>query len=215
MRGLRPLACLLVMLGGGAASAEGEYGPMVGGALIAAQGPERTEVAGLQAEMAFWYGPIGLGLEGARQWSFDEDGPRVATVAASARLLVFRQLVPSFLEPRDVELGFELQGLVERAWWENTTRDRAAVGYGVGIAVRLRGGSDDLSNLLAESRLFVRVVRGHAGLPDTAARGAMADDTDRATAVTIGLGAAFGGGKPGYIDRFRSRPLDTIAVPVR
>ena len=191
------------------AFAEGEYGPMVGGSVIGTTGEQ--EVAGVALELAFWHGRFGVAVEGSRQWGAEGNGgPRVAALGASARLLVYRQLVPSLFEPRDVELGFELQGIVERAWWESVAREPDPVSYGVGVAVRLRGGSDDdSSNLLAESRLFVRVMGSRESRTEIAARDAMGVSNARELTVIVGLGALWGGGQPSYVERFRPRPFDT------
>ena len=88
-------------------------------------------------------------------WRADDAAKRAAVLGASVRLLAFDTLVESLLEPRNVELGVELHGIVER--WIND--DDSSTRYGVGVALRLRGGSDyDMSNLIAESRFFVRVT---------------------------------------------------------
>jgi hypothetical protein len=211
----------LVGLSAARAGAEGEHGPMFGGAVIAAhyRGPGGdvagdTEVAGLQGELAFWHGPLGVAIEGSRQWTADADGPRVGAVAASLRALVYRQLVPALLEPRDVELGIELQGIAERSWWKNLARERDPVSYGVGLAIRLRGDTEHVAYLLAESRLFVRVLASRPAREDAIARGGMLGSPDRELAVTIGLGAAFGGGEPAYLERFRPHPEEP-EIPIR
>jgi len=102
--------------------------------------------------------------------------------------------------------------IAERAWW---SRDDQRDGYGVGAAIRMRGGSDwELSSLLAESRLFVRVMRARgAGIDAIARTGARAGEATAepgmdAITVTIGLGAAFGAGTPRYLERFRLHPFD-------
>lgn len=208
--GLLVALVALFALSAARAEAEGEHGPMFGGALIAAhyQGDPAgdTEVAGLQGELALWHGPLGVAIEGSRQWTAEADGPRVGAVAASLRALVYRQLVPAFLEPRDVELGIELQGIAERSWWKNLARERDPVSYGVGLAIRLRGDTEHVAYLLAESRLFVRVLASRPAREDAIARGGMLGGPDRELTVTIGLGAAFGGGEPAYVERFRPHP---------
>jgi hypothetical protein len=205
---------LLLVLTAADANAEGEYGPMFGGSVVAAHGADQTETAGVELEMSVWYGRVGLAIAGSRQAALEEGGPRVTAVDASVRILAVRALVPSWLEPRDVELGIELQGLVERAWWDGLEREPSPVSYGLGLAVRLRGGSDDDSNLLAESRLFVRAMGARRDRSDVIARssGEVAAGTDRELSVLVGLGAVFGGGQRGYIDRFRPRPLDTTLL---
>lgn len=204
MRFAAQLVVLLLMTG--VAGADGEQTPQFGGGVIGTRDAE-AEIVGANLELAVWWGRFGLAVEGSRQWSIDPEDPRVTTLGASARVLLFRQLMPSLLEPRDVELGIELQGIVERSWWENV--DREPVAYGAGLAVRLRGGSDDFSNLIAESRLFVRVMAARRTQAETIARDTMADPEDRGLSVVIGLGALFGGGEPKYVERFRPRPLDT------
>jgi len=166
--------------------------------------------AGASLEVAGWLGRIGLALEGSRQWGVVEMGETVTTLAASARLLAFDCLVPSLLEPSDVELGFELQAIAQRAWWDGVANAPSPVSYGLGLAVRLRGGSDDYfsSLLLAESRLFVRVFKSPAGEPvDALARGdvVMPGAQGRELTVVVGLGVLFGTGDARYVERFRSR----------
>ncbi len=209
---------LVVALHAPPASAEGEFGPMFGGSVVAGRAADETETAGVELEVSVWRGPIGLALAGSRQAVLDQDGPRVTAVDVSLRVLALRALIPSLLDARDVELGIELHGIVERAWWDGDDRGRRSLGYGLGFAVRLRGGSDDdQSNLLAESRLFARAMTSRnddedelalrmSGGPDTA--------RDREVTFVVGLGAVFGGGQPGYVQRFRRRPLDaSMLVP--
>jgi hypothetical protein len=200
------------------AVADGEQTPMLGGALVGASGPEQYgDLLGGQLEAAWWWGRIGLAPEGTMLWNVGGDGTRAAILGASARVRVLEQMLPSLLEPRDVELGVELHAIVERTWWDGDRRGESPTGYGLGIAVRLRGGSDDFSSILTESRLFVRAVSGPRAALDAAAR-AMAPAEDRARELTIvvGLGAAFGLGEPRYLDRFRLRPLEVpLGAPIR
>jgi hypothetical protein len=76
----------------------------------------------------------------------------------------------------------------------------------------MRGGSDwEFSSLLAESRLFVHVMRSRDDAPEVIARAAepgTAQATQRGVTVLVGLGAAFGAGKPRYLERFRLKSLD-------
>jgi hypothetical protein len=200
-------ALLAVTLLPSLAAAEGELGPMFGGGIVATHGSER-DIAGLNAELVLWYGRIGVAAEGARQWNVDGvNAPAVASLGASLRLLAFRNVVPSLLDSREVvDLGIELQGIVERAWWDEAAPDRDPVSYGVGIAVRLRGANDDdRSNLLAESRVFVRVMRSRSSGMDVAARDTMPDAMTEGVGVMIGLGAAFGGGQSAYVEQLRRR----------
>src|SRR5262245_49964634 len=106
---MRLLALLAITLTPVTAVAEGEYGPMVGGAIVATRAPD-TELAGAQLELAMWRGWLGVAVEGSHQAGLDA---RVTKLGASARLLLFRELTPSLLEPHeDVELGLELHGIV-------------------------------------------------------------------------------------------------------
>ena len=106
-------------------------------------------------------------------------------------------------------MGVELQLIAERTWWR---RDDSANAYGLGAAIRMRGGSDwEFSSLLAESRLFVRVMTSRGEPSSVAARAAdaMVEQPGRGTVtVMVGLGAAFGVGDPRYLDRFRLRAPD-------
>jgi len=207
------LAVVVVVLATAASPlvhAGGERSPMVGGAVIASQTTDEAEVAGLSLEVALWWNRIGLALEGSRQWDVATvDGPRVTTLAASARLLAYDHLIPSLLEPSDVELGLELHGIVQREWWDDVPSAPQPLSYGAGIAVRLRGGSDDYFSrlLLAESRLFVRVLKTRAPESmDVIAKGSgTVGYPERDLTVIIGLGVLFGGGDPAYCERFRSR----------
>jgi hypothetical protein len=205
------IACAFALLvSSHAARAEGERSPMVGGSIVATRDVDAGGFAGAGLEVAQWWGHIGLGLEGSRQWAIDSMGPRVTTLAGTARVLLFTGMVPSLLEPSDCELGIELQGIVQRAWWANVAPAPADVEYGAGIALRLRGGSDDAFTplLIAESRVFVRVMRERAQ-PMQSGVIAKGDATigarDEGTIVLIGLGALFGGGDPKYVQRFKSR----------
>ena len=200
----------------GVASAEGEYGPMFGGSLVASHETDATELGGVGLELGLWYGRFGVALEGSHLREVAGGDTLVTTFGASARVLVVQHLIPSLLEPRDVELGVEVQGIVERAWWEGM-RDRDPFRYGLGVAIRLRGGSDDQSNLLAESRLFVRVMASRSASTDIGISGSTSLATtsrdERELGVVVGLGATFGGGDPVYVQRFRPRPLDTMLEP--
>jgi hypothetical protein len=196
----------------GAAAAEGERTPMFGGALIVGDGPDhRSALVGGQVDLAWWTGRLGLAIEAAARRAVDDDSVRNLAVAGSARVLIADWLWPSLLEPRDVEIGIELQLIAERTWW---SRDDSTDSYGLGAAIRIRGGSDwEFSSLLAESRLFVRVMRSPGESFDVAARTADPSAGPPArggVTAMIGLGAAFGAGKPRYLERFRPRPLDLL-----
>jgi len=203
------VALMMAMTGG--AAAEGERTPMFGGAFTYSDVPDhRAALVGGEVDLAWWSGRLGLAVEAAARHAID-DSARNLAVAGSARVLVADWLWSSLLEPRDVEMGVELQLIAERTWW---SRDDSANAYGLGAAIRMRGGSDwEFSSLLAESRLFVRVMRSRGEPSSVAARAADAtvEQPGRGTVtVMVGLGAAFGAGDPRYLDRFRLR---TLAVP--
>ena len=201
------VALLLSMTG--AAEAEGERTPMFGAALTYTDAPDRdAELVGGEFELAWWPGRFGLAAEAAVRRGVGDGDTRNLAVAGSARVLVADWLWPSLFEPRDVEVGVEAQAIAERTWW---SRDHSTDAFGLGVAFRMRGGSDwEFSSLLAESRLFVRVMKSRDGSTDVLARGAdaMSAQPDRVgTTVMIGVGAAFGAGKARYLERFRPRPL--------
>lgn len=190
------------------AAAEGERTPMVGGGVVATSDPASDgDLVGIELEGAWWWGRLGLAVEGSRRWDVATGDPLATTLGASARLLVHHHLLPSLFDPRDVELGVELQGIVEHTWWDDDMDpDGRSVAYGVGIAVRLRGGSDaEFSTLLAESRLFVRVMTARDGDSAIARTATPTEPTARDRAILIGIGAAWGSGERRYVDRFRLR----------
>ena len=189
---------------------------MIGGALTYAETADRNVgLVGGQLELAWWPGLPGLGglfglaVEGAARRGIDDDKDRSLSVAGSARVLVASWMWPSLLEPRDVEMGIELHAIAERTWW---SRDDSRDAFGLGVALRMRGGSDWMfSSLLAESRLFVRVMKSRDDDSSVLAReaGPVSAMSDRGgTTVMVGLGAAFGVGKPRYLERFRLKDLD-------
>jgi hypothetical protein len=201
-------AAVLVIAMTGSAAAEGERTPMLGAALTfmeATDGDGRdAELFGGSVELAWWAGRLGLAVEGAMRRGIGDDAARNLALAGSARVLLANWMCPSLFEPRDVEVGVELQAIAERAWWRRDDSDDA---LGVGLAVRMRGGSDwEFSSLLAESRLFVRVMTSRGDAADVIARTADAvvdPPEQRAITVLVGLGAAFGAGTPRYLERFR------------
>lgn len=206
------VAVALLMTMTGAAAAEGERTPMFGGALTYTDAPDRNvELAGGEVELVWWSGRLGLGVSAAARRGIEDEARNLA-VAGSARVLLATWLWPSLFDPRDVEMGVELQTIAERTWW---SRDDSADALGLGLAIRMRGGSDwEFSSLIAESRLFVRVMRSRDEVSDVVARpagpaDAMSGQPDgRGVAVMVGLGAAFGAGKQRYLERFRSRAFD-------
>lgn len=205
----RIAVALGVMTMSGAAAAEGERTPMFGGALTYTDAPDReAELLGGELELAWWFGRFGLAVEASARREVAEDSVRNLAVAGSARVLVADWLWPSLFEPRDVEAGIELHAIAERTWW---SRDDRSDAFGFGVAIRMRGGSDwEFSQLLAESRLFVRVMKSRDELPAVivGASGTMIEQPEQhGLTVMVGLGAAFGAGKSGYLERFRLRAL--------
>jgi hypothetical protein len=202
------VALVMVMAATSGVAAEGERTPMFGGSLTYSNAPDRkAELVGGELELAWWMGRLGLGVDGAARRAVTDDGSRNLAVAASARLLVASWLSPALLEARDVETGIELHVIAERTWW---SRDDSADALGLGIALRMRGGSDwEFSSLLAESRLFLRVMQSQGETSGVIARTADAMPVQperRGIFVIAGIGAAFGAGKPRYLERFRLRP---------
>jgi hypothetical protein len=191
------------------AAADGERTPIIGGSVVGA-GTHENALGGVQADATWWAWRFGISAEGAMLWRADDAAKRAAVLGVSARLLAFDTLVESLLEPRNVELGVELHGIVER-WIDDDSTTR----YGVGLALRLRGSSDyDMSNLLAESRFFVRVMTTPA-IGQSAVLGRMITpptprDTGSLT-IMVGVGAAFGTGDPDYLQRFRMEPFSPAA----
>src|SRR5262245_38861090 len=113
---MRMLSALALALLPTVAHAEGERGPMLGGALIASRAPD-TELAGAQLELALWRWRVGVAVEGSHEEGIDA---RLNKLGGSLRLLLYRELTPSLIDPnQDVELGMELHGIVERAWWDD------------------------------------------------------------------------------------------------
>ncbi len=209
------VALLAIVIAPVSARADGERGAMFGGSIVATHGDD-TDVAGVGAELVLWYGRIGIAAEASRQWTVDAAaGPQVGAVSGSLRVLAFDHVVTSLLDAREsVGLGIELHGVVERAWWDDLASHRDS--YGVGVAVRVRGASDDdRSNLLAESRLFVRVLKTRSADMEIAARDT-SPSSARGVGVVIGLGVLFGGGDPDYVDRLRRRnALDSESLLTR
>ena len=195
----------------GAAAADGERTPMFGGALTYTDVDRKAELVGGELELAWWSGRFGLAVEAAARRAIEDDQARNLAVAGSARVLVAEWMWPSLLEPRDVELGIELHAIAERTWW---SRDDSVDAFGFGAAIRMRGGSDwEFSSLIAESRLFVRVMKSRGEVSDVIARaaGATTDQPERSgVTVLVGLGAAFGAGKQRYLERFRLKPFEWV-----
>ena len=205
------MAVALLVSMTGAAAAEGERSPMIGGALTYAEAQDRSVgFVGGELELAWWPGRFGLAVEAAARRGIDDAKQRSLAVAGSARVLIADWMWPSLLEPRDVEMGVELQAIAERTWW---SRDDSADAFGLGVAIRMRGGSDWMfSNLVAESRLFVRVMKSRDEASDVVARASGTTEPPERHGITVivGLGAAFGAGQPSYLERFRSTALERI-----
>jgi hypothetical protein len=205
--------CALLLTGARHASADGERSPFFGLAVVGAETartPDHAEdLAGVGLDLAWWHGRFGLAAEGTALWSIDPDGARALVLGGSARLRVLERMVPSLIDPRDVELGLELQAIVERAWW-NVAVSEDPTAYGVGIALRARGGGDpDGSLLVAESRFFLRVMSAKWSAIDAVARTMTTPaSSDRALTVMFGIGASFGAASPAYMDRFRMHPFE-------
>ncbi len=192
------------------ATADGELTPMIGAAVVGVRAPEHdAELVGFQLEAAWWWGRFGLAAEGSMRWGTQKDVARSAALGGSARLRLFECLLPSLLDPRDiVELGIEVHSIVEHVWQDGTD----TAGYGLGLAARLRGGGDDgFSSLLAESRLFVRVVSFRHASIDAVGRILMPIDRQQTQELTVvfGIGASFGSGESGYVQRFHAQPFDS------
>ena len=208
-------AGLLLGIGASTAAADGERSPMFGIAVVGSESArtpdEHASLAGVGLDLAWWYGRVGIAAEGSSLWSVVGDGSRAIVAGGSLRLRVIEAMVPSLLDPRDVELGIELQGIVEHRWWSGTATTADPTAYGVGIALRLRGSGDaPNSTLLAESRVFIRVMAASWSELDTAARtmtptGGM---MERPITVVVGLGGSWGSGTHAYADRLRLHPLD-------
>lgn len=206
----RAIAALVIAMTGSAA-AEGERTPTFGGALTFSEAPDRrTELVGGELELAWWAGRFGLAVSAAARRGIEDDTVRTLAVAGGVRVLAASWMWPALFDPSDVEMGLELHVIAERTWW---SRDDSADALGVGVAIRMRGGSDWVfSRLIAESRLFVRVMQSRDAGSSIVARavGPIAERSGpRGVAAIVGLGAAFGAGEPRYLERFRPRTFDS------
>lgn len=192
----------------GDARADGERSPMFGVTLSAAGTSQQVPMIGGGLEVAWWYGRVGIAGEGAMHWNSEDGVDRTTTLGANLRIRLLDQMLDSLFERRDVELGVELHGIVERTWWNDGRSALHPNAYGVGLAFRLRGGSDwDMSALIAESRLFFRVMTAPVMASDVVARSSEPGapiDNGRALTFLIGIGGSFGAGEPDYLVRFRS-----------
>jgi len=185
---------------------------MFGGGVIAARGGDEVGAVGVGLEATYWWHRIGIAAEGSRRWEVESGAPQSITVAGSLRLLLADQLLGSFIEPRDLELGLEIHGVVEKAWFDDAG---TAVNYGGGIALRLRGGGDAFdSTLLAETRLFVRVMAPR-DRDEVSMRTTDQPMTREPMMIVVGLGATWGSAERKYADRFRSRFATPLLFPER
>ncbi len=204
------LALLVPLLVTNQAAAEGERSPMIGGGVLAARGGDDVGVVGVGLEATYWWHRVGIAVEGSRRWQVESGEPESATLAGGLRVLIANGLLGSFIEPRDLELGLELQGIVEKSWFDG---GGDSVAYGGGIALRLRGGGDAFdSSLLAETRLFVRVMAPR-DRDQFAARTTTPMVEREPMTVIVGLGAVWGTGERRYADKFRSRFATPLVFP--
>lgn len=211
MPSLVHLAAVVVMLGAGDAVAEGERSPMIGGGIVAARAADDAELVGVGLEATWWWQRVGIAVEGSRRWEVGTGDPLAITFGGGLRLLLVDRLLESLIEPRDVELGLELHGIVERTWWKDAD---ATTAYGGGVALRLRGGGDGFdSKLLAETRVFVRVMSDRSG-DEIAMRSTTPDQMRDAPqlSVVVGLAAVWGSGERRYADKFKPRFPDQYLV---
>jgi len=194
------------------AAADGETSPLLGGSVIGtASTNSPASAAGIQIEAAVWAHWFGIAAEvSANTWSGEvDDASKTVVVGGSVRFRVLQYTISSLLEPSDVELGVELQGILEKTvWTTDSMPTHEPYHRGLGLAIRLRGSTDDES-LIAESRLFIRVLSWKQDDAPFAARTTQppsADDQDYM--VLVGIGAAFGGGERSYLRKFRRRAFE-------
>lgn len=191
------------------AAADGERTPMVGGAVVWMPSVEAPSgIGGLELEAAWWRGWLGIAVEGSARSDFASEQNALG-LGGSLRVLLLHGMHRSLLEARDVEVGLEAQGIVERVWWQQLTSEVEPFAYGVGLALRVRGGADDGSNRIAESRFFIRFMSGPTTRELVIARSTMTEvpaiDEPRDLKLLVGIGASFGGGERSYVERFRWR----------
>lgn len=197
-----------------AVRADGERTPMIGIAALGGELASRTPdvgtvgVFGLHLESAWWLGRFGIAAEGSLRGAAYDGTTYGGVVGASARLRLLDGLAPSLLEPRAVEVALELHAVIERAWWQHGLAGEDGTSYGLGAALRVRGSGGPFTSLLAESRLFVRVMSSPAaGAPLSVERSSVGTPTPEAPSgrgitFLVGLGASWGYGSPAYADRF-------------
>lgn len=191
------------------ARADGERSPMIGGAVVWMPSIEAPSgIGGFELEAAWWRGFLGVAIEGSARSDFTAERHAFG-LGGSLRVLLLQGLQRSLLEARDVEVGLELQGIVERLWWQQAAPDVDPFGYGIGFALRVRGGSDDGSTRIAESRFFVRFLAGPSTREQVIARTTMATvDEPRDFKLLVGIGASWGAADRRYLERFRWQQPD-------
>jgi hypothetical protein len=194
------------------ARADGETSPLLGGSVIGTASTRSADsAAGIEVEAAVWSHWLGFAAEfSSNVWSGDAPPTTTLVLGGSVRVLLLRSLVGSPLEPSDVEMGVELQGIIEKTMWSSSDDSQDSYHRGLGLAVRLRGSTDDdVPHLIAESRFFIRVMSWQKHDPPIAARMTQppsSDDQD--FMILVGIGAAFGGGQPRYLQQFRRRVFE-------
>ncbi|HEU4611883.1 MAG TPA: hypothetical protein VFS15_07390 [Kofleriaceae bacterium] len=194
------------------AAADGETSPMLGASVIAGTSTQSSEnTAGLEIEAAYWVHWLGAAVELSGRAPVTDDSSRTLVIGGSLRLRVAQQIVPSLFEPSDVELAVELQGIVERTWWDGELTSDEPARRGLGLALRFRGSTeDDVPRLIAESRFFVRVLTWQADDERYVARTTMPPRTGtQEWIVQVGIGAAFGGGDRAYLGQFQRRAFES------
>ena len=194
----------LSLLAAATAQADGERTPMIGGSVVWQPTVEAPSgIGGFEVEAAWWHSWIGIALEGAGRTNFDTER-RGLGVGGSLRLLVLNGLQRSLLEPRDVEVGLELQGIVERMWWQNAATDPEPYNYGFGFALRVRGGSD---RRVATHRRVALLHSlhdrpRHEGAEVIARSTMPVVQQPRDLMILFGIGASWGNADRRYLDRF-------------
>jgi hypothetical protein len=182
---------------------------MIGGAVVWQPTVEAPSgVGGFEIEAAWWRGWVGFAVEGSARSDFESERHALG-LGGSLRILLLQGLQRSLLEARDVEVGLELQGIVERLWWQRTATEAEPYTYGFGFALRVRGGPDDGSTRIAESRFFIRFLAGPVAHDQVIARTTMpVIEEPRDLKLLLGIGASWGNADRRYLDRFRWRSPD-------
>jgi hypothetical protein len=189
------------------AAADGETSPLFGAAVFGTTTSQASDsAAGVELEAVSWHGRIGLAFEASARTAVDGSGSRPIALGGSVRLRLMQTLVPSLLEPSDVELGIELQAIVEQTLWNGELTGHEPTHQGIGLALRLRSSTDeDMPRLITESRFFIRVMSWQAQDAELARAMQPILPADREVMVLVGIGAAFGGGDAMYLRQFAAR----------